>query len=488
MNISLNRNINAIKGLSELNRKETVIARQTNQIGSGEKFSSFRYDTGNMSKSETLKFNGEATKAAVRNAELADQVISTAESGLSEMQTILIKIKQLTVQASNEAGYDEIALQAIQTEIEQAIGQIDRIAQNTTFASKVLLNGENGLKYFSHSPILQVESANESTATSSLPGHKIEILKDATKAFVSSEMMLDQEFFNGFEVHLGIFKDGKEININPEKNDTPRYFLDRLNASLSDQDTGLSAFYNAEGKIVVEANEYGSNQEFVAFSNTPEIFGISTNDYITAEDGQDIIGQINGVTANSKGRTLIAQDGTETQGLEVLFMGLPDDFDNSSNQTGMLFTGFVEVKNQPMGMQLGSSFSERKSIALNEYNSKNFATGVENESGFENLSEINLLDFQSAQDSMKLADQAIAQLALERARLGSFQKETVGGSIARNRFAVESQKSGYSAIRDTDYALTISELTKTQINRDANISVLSQINSSPNNLLRLIAQ
>src|SRR4029078_4503337 len=79
------------------------------------------------------------------NSQDATNVIKTAEGGLTEVNSLLRNIRQLAVHASNTGVNDQIAVQADQTQISSAISSIERIAEQTQFGTKHLLDGSSGI-------------------------------------------------------------------------------------------------------------------------------------------------------------------------------------------------------------------------------------------------------------------------------------------------------------------------------------------------------
>src|SRR6201999_3602452 len=83
-------------------------------------------------------------RQATRNAQDGVSVVQTAEGALTEVHSMLGRMRDLIVQAANTASSDSNARQAAQNEIVQLRAEIDRIAVTTTFGSQTLLNGGFG--------------------------------------------------------------------------------------------------------------------------------------------------------------------------------------------------------------------------------------------------------------------------------------------------------------------------------------------------------
>ena len=112
--------------------------------------------------------------------------------------------------------------------------------------------------------------------------------------------------------------------------------------------------------------------------------------------------------------------------------------------------------------------------------------GIENNSGFQSLSDIDVTTFQGAQDANKIVDAAVDQISTLRADLGAFQKNALESNLNSLRIAEENLTSAESTIRDADVAQQMSELTGDQIMLSANTAMIAQANQVPRTVLGLI--
>jgi len=132
---SLNNRLNV--STSRLRKKiETTI----DQLASGNRLTSAQVDTASLSVASTLRNHIESTRAVQSNVTQAISLFQVADSGLSNVQELLLRMKSLSVQASSdgitqtERGYLDIELQALKKEI-------DRLAETTNFNGTQVLNG-----------------------------------------------------------------------------------------------------------------------------------------------------------------------------------------------------------------------------------------------------------------------------------------------------------------------------------------------------------
>ncbi|MFM7564316.1 MAG: flagellin, partial [Planctomycetota bacterium] len=83
-------------------------------------------------------------RTAIDNTEKAVSVVQTAEGALSEINSLLVKVRGLALDSANTGVNDDDALAANQAEITNALDTINRIANNTQFGTKKLLDGSAG--------------------------------------------------------------------------------------------------------------------------------------------------------------------------------------------------------------------------------------------------------------------------------------------------------------------------------------------------------
>ena len=82
---------------------------------------------------------------AIDNTEKAASVVQTAEGALNEINSLLVKVRSLAIDSANSGVNDDDALAANQAEITNALDTINRIANNTQFGTKKLLDGSAGI-------------------------------------------------------------------------------------------------------------------------------------------------------------------------------------------------------------------------------------------------------------------------------------------------------------------------------------------------------
>src|SRR5205085_874206 len=84
-------------------------------------------------------------QSAIDNSNQAVSLVQTSEGALSEVNDLLVQVRGLVLSAANSAVNDPNALAGDQAQIKNALQTIDRIANNTQFGTKKLLDGSAGI-------------------------------------------------------------------------------------------------------------------------------------------------------------------------------------------------------------------------------------------------------------------------------------------------------------------------------------------------------
>lgn len=122
--------------------QQAELQRNFARIATGLRINSAADDPAGLVISEQLRATISGANANLTNATRAVNLVQTAEGALNEVNTQLVEIRNLAVQAGNSAVLGDTGVQAIQQQIENAVGSINRIAETTQFAGTPLLNGD----------------------------------------------------------------------------------------------------------------------------------------------------------------------------------------------------------------------------------------------------------------------------------------------------------------------------------------------------------
>jgi flagellin len=149
MGLRINQNIAAMNAYRNLSVTDGQMAKSLEKLSSGFRINRAADDAAGLSISEGLRAQVGGLKVAVRNAQDGISVVQTAEGALSEVHSILQRMRDLSVQASNTGSQDTAARTAAQTEYTQLASEIDRIGDTTKFGASKLLDGSYGQRHVS---------------------------------------------------------------------------------------------------------------------------------------------------------------------------------------------------------------------------------------------------------------------------------------------------------------------------------------------------
>jgi len=116
------------------------------KLSSGLRINKAGDDAAGLAISEKMKNQVSGLTQATRNAQDGISLIQTAEGGLSETHSILNRMRDLTVQASNDTNTNSDR-SAIQKEIDSLSTEVERISTDTQFNTKPLLKGGTSFKF-----------------------------------------------------------------------------------------------------------------------------------------------------------------------------------------------------------------------------------------------------------------------------------------------------------------------------------------------------
>ena len=141
MGLRINQNIAAMNAYRNLTVTDGQMSKSLEKLSSGFRINRAADDAAGLSISEGLRSQVRGLNMAVRNAQDGISVVQTAEGALTETHSILQRMRELAVQASNDGASDSTAKAAAQEEVDQLIAELDRIAGSTRFGSQKLLDG-----------------------------------------------------------------------------------------------------------------------------------------------------------------------------------------------------------------------------------------------------------------------------------------------------------------------------------------------------------
>lgn len=134
----INHNLNALNSHRNMMSNVHNSGKAMEKLSSGMRINRAGDDAAGLAISEKMRGQIRGLEQASRNAQDGISLIQTAEGALSETHSILQRMRELSVQASNDT-YTKEDRDNIQKEIDELTEEIDRIASNTEFNTKKIL-------------------------------------------------------------------------------------------------------------------------------------------------------------------------------------------------------------------------------------------------------------------------------------------------------------------------------------------------------------
>ncbi|ENZ31475.1 hypothetical protein HMPREF1084_02994 [Clostridium butyricum 60E.3] len=141
----INHNMGAINAQRNMGINSSAASKSMEKLSSGLRINRAGDDAAGLSISEKMRAQIRGLDQASTNAEDGISMIQTTEGALNETHSILQRMRELSVQASNGTNTDDDRT-AIQEEIKQLTDEIDRIGNDTEFNTMKLIDGSMSSK------------------------------------------------------------------------------------------------------------------------------------------------------------------------------------------------------------------------------------------------------------------------------------------------------------------------------------------------------
>jgi flagellin len=140
MGVRINTNIEALNAQRNLGISGLAFGKSVEKLSSGLRINRAADDAAGLAISEKLRAQVRGLNQAQRNAQDGISMVQTAEGALTEVHSMLQRMRELAVQASNST-LSSSDTQSVNTEITALKAEIDRVAGSTTFNGQFLLTG-----------------------------------------------------------------------------------------------------------------------------------------------------------------------------------------------------------------------------------------------------------------------------------------------------------------------------------------------------------
>ena len=508
MTFRVNHNIPALISHRSLQVNDANMSKNLERLSSGVKMNRAVDGPAAFMISEHMRSQIAGLDQAIENSETAVSLIQTTDANMSEVSSLLNRVRQLAIQSANEGSNNPATMEANQLEIENILETINGIAGKAQFGEVKLLDGSMETTATTTGENLEFAGATLKTGDSRENGFEVKVKQLATKTHAIGKTALTQEIISAGET-LTVYQDGKSASYKTNKDDTADIAIKNLQSNLDRAGIQINASFDEAGNISLIQKQYGSDYSFQFTSSTAGVLSEQGGQISLATIGKDIIGTINGESTICRGQKMTGIDGAKcVDGLSIKFYGEGKDFlrdkyceVNDLQVPGEAVAGEQKPEIPPEGVavgrvfvtqngskfQIGGNKLQTAGISIKSVNPDTLANNIANSSDFDSLSDIDVRSFQGAQDTILMVDEAISQITENRADLGAFQKNTLESNLSNVRIANENLVSSESVIRDTDMAKEMASFTRNQIMSQTSNAMLAQAHQMPERVLQLLA-
>lgn len=471
MGLVIANNVSSLTAQHNLNRTSTGLNKSLERLSSGLKINRGADGPAALTISEKQRAQIAGLTQAIDNSEKAVALVQTAEGALGEISSLLTKVRSLAVDSANSGVNDDDALAANQAEIQNALDTINRIANNTQFGTKKLLDGSAGVTGTTNDSDVTFLRATSDTAPNNYAINVTTVGANAAATAGSSQtgnLAADETLtVNGVSISLSAGLSAADVR-------------SRVNEFTSQ--TGVVAEDNGSGFTRLRSTAYGSDATISVVSNqaagaTSTGFGTT----VTNGTGDDVEGTIGGVAYVGNGNVLTATSGV-AEGLSISFGA---DTGANADKTVTGAQGNVTIVDNSLTFQIGPNKDQTASIGVTQVNPTALGVGVA-DNQFGSLNDIDVTSSSGAQDTLEIIDSAIDDVAVLRGDLGAFQQNTLESTANNLRATLTNTVNAESVIRDTDFAQEMANFTKHQVLIQAGTSALSSANQSSQLVLSLL--
>ena len=537
-------NMSAMNANRMLGVTSSSLSKSTEKLSSGYRINRAADDAAGLSISEKMRSQIRGLNKASDNAQDGISLIQTAEGALNESHSILQRMRELSVQASNGTETDDDR-EAVQKEISQLQDELTRISSTTEFNTMKLLDGSlggpQGVSKGSNQTIGSQISNLKAAETTMTAGKNTSGVTNAT-FFAKETIKIDGADITvdwttlTDEEKAALKQDWTAGSDSSKASKAATIMQDKINEAIDNSGLGVShvtvksSVAAGVASFNIKSGSEGTDSKINidGANNTDTVIGATLGDVAattgtTKYSGEDVDAKelfymnINGqslvvtptaVTNGTAMSTVATNLATNINAAIDKYNTGRDDADKLKNVTvdvskdGRLVVSsesgsvsFSDFGTGEAAKKLGLDASATKTaanggmtlqIGANEGQTMNF--GIEDMSAAAlgvDGGKVDIASQSGAQKATTTIDAAIKKVSEQRSKLGAVQNR-LEHTIANLDTASENTQTSESRIRDTDMAEEMVAYSKNNILLQAGQSMLAQANQSNQGVLSLL--
>lgn len=290
--MKINYNVSAVVANAALTVNEKKFNVSTERLSTGYKVNHAKENPSGIAIAKRMNAQLKGLSQSKDNASTAVSVVSTAEGALTEIQSMIQRMNELSVQAATGTKTDSDR-ESIQEEIKELKEEIERMKNDTEFNGKKLLNGDCDLKGYADAKGIKVSYYSDETPVANYKFslvNPIPLDQDGNVDLKDGSVTLLQDGSeNAFPKEAKITYDGDKVTVTAANEFEITFKVDK-NVTTTSQDGSISLDITGIGAMRVQI---GANEGQVLAIRIPEVsldtLGLSDIDISTQEGAQRAI-------------------------------------------------------------------------------------------------------------------------------------------------------------------------------------------------------
>ncbi|MFZ4712991.1 MAG: flagellin [Bacteriovoracaceae bacterium] len=228
------------------------------KLSSGKRITKAADDAAGLAIATNLDAQTRGLRQATRNANDGVSLVQTAEGGLQETTNILIRLRELSVQAASDTVGDTERTY-LDKEYQQLVSEVDRIANSTTFNGTKLLNGESGKGSLDfhvgafageqNKISFDVDNSNSTSSAIGVSGSGVQSKDEANSSIQSIDQAIEK--VSGFRAGMGSIQSRLQSSVN--NLEVQSLNQDAAKSSILDADVAESSAKLASSNVMKQA-------------------------------------------------------------------------------------------------------------------------------------------------------------------------------------------------------------------------------------------
>jgi flagellin len=490
--------LNAQRNLSKSGQS---LATSMQRLSSGLRINSAKDDAAGLAITDRMTSQIRGLNQAVRNANDGISLAQTAEGSLQETSNILQRMRELSIQSANDTNSDSDRAN-IQKEVTQLQSEINRIAEQTSFNGKAILDGSFSTAKFHVGAFAdQTISVGIGSAKGDVMGaYAVTTSGTATATstgtdradapnLVDAQVLTITGDLGSSDVTLGGGEAASEIatSVNAVQTDTgvtasavTKARIQTVTAIGNQSFTLLSQ--DSSGTVGTAATISFSLTATTDLTNLADAINAKTGDTgITAELAAD---KTTVTLTNANGDDIVIENALEGAASGPVFsvQGLNSDGTTSGAAVALSDAALADDSARVTG---DVTYNATSTFSVSTDTTGLLFSSASNAGLLTSVDDIDVSSQSGANAALSVIDAALSFISNTRADLGAVQNR-MESTISNLSNISENVSAARSRVQDADFALETANLTRSQILQQAGTAMLSQANSSPQSVLSLL--